>query len=90
MSLLINQIEIHQIICLLHRFNHLFKSRGNVNTLQNKFDVLRPMLKNEQWTNLIQLYHQLTIYKQVLTNFVWMIEGAMTISITSLIYQRLF
>ncbi len=39
MSLLINQIEIHQIICPLHRFNHLFKSRGNVNTLQNKFNV---------------------------------------------------
>jgi hypothetical protein len=90
MSLLINQIEIHQIICPLHRFNHLFKSRGNVNTLQNKFNVWRPMWKNKQRTNLTQLYDQLTIYKQVLTNFVWMIEGAMTISLTSLIYQRLF
>jgi hypothetical protein len=51
MPLLINEIEIHQIICHFHCLTacfRLFKSLRNADTLQNDLNVLCPMLKNKE------------------------------------------
>jgi hypothetical protein len=46
------------------------------------------MLKNRELTNIIELYYELTAYRQAFPNVVLMVQGPMTIPVTSGIYER--
>ena len=56
----------------------------NPDTLQNELNVLRPMLKNKE------LYYELAAYAQAFPNGVLMVQGAITISVTSATCERSF
>jgi hypothetical protein len=48
------------------------------------------MLKNKELTNIIELYYDLTAYRQAFENVVLMVQGAMIISVTSATCERSF
>jgi len=48
------------------------------------------MLKNTELTNIVELYDELTAYRQVFPNVVLMVQGTNTTAVTSVTCERSF
>ncbi|CAF1448894.1 unnamed protein product [Rotaria sordida] len=62
----------------------------NSDELQNELNVLRPFLKNKNLSDIKELYCELILFAQAFPNAVLMIQGAMTIPVTSATCERSF
>ncbi|CAF2115223.1 unnamed protein product [Rotaria magnacalcarata] len=62
----------------------------NPDILINELNVLRPMLKNKMPSNIKDLYCELTAFAQAFPNVILMVQGAMTIPVTSATCERSF
>ncbi|CAF4094911.1 unnamed protein product, partial [Rotaria magnacalcarata] len=62
----------------------------NPDMLKNELNVLRPMLKNKKLLDLKELYCELIPFVPAFPNVVLMVQGAMTIPVTSATCERSF
>ncbi len=62
----------------------------DVALLQNELNVLRPMMKKKELSNIIELYWELMAYRDAFPNVALLVQSALTIPITSVTCERSF
>jgi hypothetical protein len=62
----------------------------DLDLLLNELNVLQPMMRKKDLSNIIELYWELMAYQDALPNVILLVQGAMTIPVTSVTCERSF